>query len=174
MHEQHEYEQYFFDRPTLAHLANFIEQEFTRPCCLCAPLLGQALVERGVAVTILDRDERFARLPGFRWYNLFRPEWLEETFDLIVCDPPFFQVSLSQLFTAIRILSHYNLNQPLLVSYLRRRSINLLGVFNPFNLLPTGYSPGYQTVQALERNEVEFFSNLDESLVVKLKGGRES
>jgi hypothetical protein len=173
MHEQHEYEQYFFDRPTLAHLADFIEQGFTRPCCLCAPLLGQALVERGVGVTILDRDERFAQLPGFRRYDLFHPLWLAESFDLIVCDPPFFQVSLSQLFTAIRMLSHYNLSQPLLVSYLRRRSANLLGTFSPFNLSPTGYSPTYQTVQALERNEIEFFSNLAETLVAKLKGNRE-
>jgi hypothetical protein len=174
MHEQHEYEQYFFDRPTLAHLADFIEQGSTRPCCLCAPLLGQALVERGVGVTILDRDERFARLPGFRRYDLFRPHWLEKNFDLIVCDPPFFQVSLSQLFTAIRMLSHYNLSQPLMVSYLRRRSANLLGTFSPFNLSPTGYSPAYQTVQVLERNEIEFFSNLDETLLAKLKGNGES
>jgi hypothetical protein len=172
MHERHEYEQYFFDRPTLEHLADFVQPRFSQPCCLCAPLLGQTLVERGVGVTILDRDERFARLPGFRRYDLYRPEWLAETFDLIICDPPFFAVSLSQLFTAIRMLSHYDLGQPLLISYLHRRTANLLGTFAPFRLAPTGYSPTYQTVQAIERNEVEFFSNLTDTLVASLQPDR--
>ena len=68
------------------------------------------------------------------------------------------------------MISHHNLSQPLLVSYLRRRSANLLGAFSPFNLSPTGYCPTYQTVQALERNEIEFFGNLNETLMTKLKG----
>ncbi len=89
MDELHQNEQYFFDQPTLDHLASF-GQQFSNPCCLCAPLLGQPLVERGCQVTILDIDRRFASLPGFQHYDIFSPIWLEEEFDLIVCDPPFF------------------------------------------------------------------------------------
>ena len=73
MDERHEHEQYFFDEPTLARLADVVAS-FPNPCCLCAPLLGKALVERDVAVRILDLDERFASLPGFRRYDLHRPE----------------------------------------------------------------------------------------------------
>ncbi len=159
MYELHENEQYFFAEPTLAHLAGFLAR-FNAPCCLCAPLLGRRLAEQGVTVTILDIDERFATVRGFRRYNLYNPEWLDQEFDLIVCDPPFFNVSLSQLFTAIRLLSHHRFDQPLLISYLQRRSAAILGAFAPFGLQPTGYLPQYQTVQPVERNQIEFFGNL--------------
>lgn len=159
MHEQHQREQYFFDPATITHLADFM-QGFARPCCLCTPMVGRELVWRGVAVTILDSDERFADLPGFQLYDLYRPIWLGQVFDLILCDPPFFNVSLSQLFQAIRLLSRYDTSQPLLICYLKRREANLRGTFAAFNLQPTGYHPSYLTVQAAARNEIEFFSNL--------------
>ena len=159
MYERHENEQYFFDRATLETLAEVVAA-FPDPCCLCAPLLGQELERRGVAVRILDIDTRFAHLRGFVQYDLYRPRWRDERFGLSLCDPPFFRVSLAQLFTAIRLLAHHDYQQPLLVSYLVRRGSNLLGTFVRFNLAPTGYRPGYQTVQAAERNTIEFFSNV--------------
>ncbi len=168
MYELHANEQYFFDQPTLEHLAEFVRQ-FPQPCCLSAPLLGQTLVKQNVQVRILDIDKRFASLPGFRHYNIYRPEWLGEEFSLIICDPPFFNISLSQLFTAIRILAGYNYTQPLLLSYLTRRATNLIGTFAPFNLTPTGYFPAYQTVQASSRNKIEFFGNLGENITEKLR-----
>src|SRR5262249_34989417 len=121
---------------------------------------GQELVQRGVNVRILDIDERFAHLAGFRHFDIYRPEWLGEEFGLIVCDPPFYGASLSQLFAVIRMLSRNDYSQPLLLSYLVRRSANVTGTFARFNLEPTGYRPGYQTVQKAERNDIEFFGNL--------------
>ena len=159
MVEQHQREQYFFNQATITHLADFV-QGFARPCCLCVPMVGRELVRRGVNVTILDSDERFADLTGFQKYDLYRPVWLEQNFDLILCDPPFFNVSLSQLFQAIRRLSRYDTSQSLLICYLKRREANLMGTFAAFNLQPTGYNPGYLTVQAADRNEIEFYSNL--------------
>jgi hypothetical protein len=126
MYELHEHEQYFFDTPTLEHLAKFVGG-FTQPCCLCAPLLGRALVERGVSTTILDTDDRFGSVAGFQHYDLYRPAPLRQTFGLIVCDPPFFKVSLSQLFGAVRLLSQFDYTQPLLICYLSRRAANITG-----------------------------------------------
>jgi hypothetical protein len=159
MYEKHEVEQYFFDAPTIEHLAGFLTT-FENPCCLCAPLLGKTLVERGHRVRILDTDARFAHLPGFSRYDIYRPVWLGEEYDLILCDPPFFNASLSRLFTAIRTLARNDFSQPLLVSYLTRRAHSLIQTFSPFGLAPTGYHPGYQTVQACERNDIELFGNL--------------
>jgi hypothetical protein len=169
MYELHENEQYFFDRPTLAHLADFLSA-YENPCCLCCPLLGRELTESGLAVRILDIDERFATLPGFRRYDIHRPEWLGEEFGIIICDPPFYNISLSRLFAAIRLLSRNLYSQPLLVSYLVRRQANLLGTFSRFGLEPTGYRPTYQTVQKAERNEIEFFGNLGPTAHALLSG----
>lgn len=161
MLELHENEQYFFAPPTVEHLADFAAQ-FARPCCLCTPLIGAALEKRGIECVTLDCDERFSHLKGFQLYDLFRPQWLGEEFGLIVCDPPFFKASLSQLFTAIRVLSRYDFSQPILLCYLSRRATNVTGAFTPFKLEATGYHPAYQTVRNLARNEIEIFGNLGE------------
>lgn len=171
MQERHENEQYFFTPKTTERLADFAAR-FENPCCICAPSVGAELGRRGVPARVLDIDERFARTPGFRHYDLFRPEWLGEEFGIIVCDPPFFNVSLSQLFAALRLLSRGNYEQPLLISYLSRRAASLRGTFNRFHLAPTGYMPRYQTVQALSRNDVEFFGNLSPELHAELAQNR--
>lgn len=170
MHENHQREQYFFDAPTIAHLSAFLAA-YDHVCCLCAPTLGRALAAAGRAVTLLDLDERFAGVPGFQRYDLYRPAWLGTAFDLLICDPPFFNVSLSQLFSAIRVLARHRFEQPLLVSYLCRRQDNVLGTFAPFALRPTGYRPGYQTVEASERNAIEFYGNLSDDEHQRLRQG---
>jgi len=119
--EHHHREQYFFDQKTLAELADFAAA-FECPCCLCAPMLGRELHRRGRQVRVLDVDRRFADLSGFVEWDLYRPRHLEGEFDLIVCDPPFFNVSLSQLSTAIRLLCHFDLSRKVMVSYPVRRS----------------------------------------------------
>jgi hypothetical protein len=88
--EHHEREQYFFDEATLGELATFVSR-FARPCLLCAPMLGRALHNRGrTNVRVLDVDRRFADLPGFVEWDLYRPTHLPDAFDLVLCDPPFF------------------------------------------------------------------------------------
>ena len=169
MYELHENEQYFYDASTLEQLADFLSG-FENPCCLCAPLVGKTLASRGAKVSVLDIDERFASVTGFRRFDLFRPEWIGESFDVILCDPPFFKVSLSQLFFAIRLLSRHEYSQPLLISYLKRREANVMGTFTRFNLKPTGYFPAYQTVRSHAKNDIEFFSNLPEARVLCLRG----
>lgn len=163
MDERHEREQYFFDAATLDHLTAFV-RGFKQPCCLCAPMLGQHLERAGCAVRILDIDERFAGCAGFRHWDIQRPEWLGEVYDLIICDPPFFNISLSRLFVALRTLAQHRFDQRLLISYPTRRAQNLLGTFHRFGLQPTGYAPSYLTVQVSERNAIEFYGNLGDEL----------
>ncbi|MEM8993508.1 MAG: hypothetical protein AAGF23_01825 [Acidobacteriota bacterium] len=169
MDERHENEQYFFDAPTLARLVDFLGQ-WQAPCCVCAPKVGEALVRAGRPVTILDIDERFAGLRGFRDFDIARPEWLADRFDVILCDPPFYNVSLSKLFETLRGLAHYDFKQRLMVSYLSRRASALGRAFGPFDLRPTGYFPGYVTVQESARNRIELFSNLDGEELASLRG----
>jgi len=158
--EHHHREQYFFDEKTLQELADFVDT-FASPCCLCAPMLGRELHRRKRTVRVLDVDRRFADLPGFVEWDLYRPAHLADEFDLILCDPPFFNVSLSQLFKAIRILCHFDCSRAVLISYPVRRERAILGTFAPFGLKPTGYHPSYLTVQKCEKNEIQFYGNSD-------------
>jgi hypothetical protein len=161
MYELHQHEQYFFDDSTVHHLAVFLSR-FESICTLCTPMIGLALNNLKKDVTILDIDDRFSNAKGYLNWNIYKPQWINKTFDIIFCDPPFFNVSLSQLFKAIRMLSHNNFEQKLMLGYLTRRSSAVTGSFHLFNLQPTGYYPSYVTVQKTEKNQIEIFSNLDE------------
>ena len=158
MLERHEAEQYFWDAPTLESLAD-VAGRFENPCCLCAPMLGRVLSERGVNHRVLDFDARFADDENYAAFDLYRPLYRDETYGVILCDPPFWKVSLSQLFAVIRLLAHHNFEQPVAICYPTRRARNLCGTFARFELEATGYFPGYLTVQELERNRIEFFAN---------------
>ena len=161
--EKHEQEQYFFDEPTIEKLTRFVSV-FNNPVVLCMPMIGKRLHQQRKDVLTLDIDERFADLPKFRLWSIWRPERLDETFDLIALDPPFFSVSLSQMFTAVRLLANFDFSSKVMISYLKRRERALLGTFHPFNLQPTGYKPGYRTIKNCERNEIEFYANFETGL----------
>lgn len=158
LEERHEHEQYFWDASTLDRLCGIVSK-FQNPCLLCAPMLGVELANRKRPVTFLDIDERFSGVTGFQKWDAYRPQHLSDEFDLIVCDPPFFNMSLSQLFSAIRILAHFDLSKSLLLCYLERRENAVLGTFSPFSLSGTNFRPTYRTVQPVDRNTVRFYSN---------------
>jgi len=163
MQELHENEQYFFSEETLQHFAGLL-QPFLNPCILCAPTLAETLQRRAAAqqkICALDIDSRFEKsLPGFRLWNLYKPTRIEEEFDVIFCDPPFFNCSLSQLFSAIRLLAKFDYSQPIMICYLRRREQALLGTFAKFLIEPTGIYASYKTVQNCEKNQIQLYSNI--------------
>ena len=158
--EHHEREQYFWDEATINALAD-VAARFENPCCLCAPMVGLELEKRAIKARVLDIDERFSGVSGFRKYDIYRPAWLGEAFSVIICDPPFWIVSLSQLFSAIRLLARHDYGQPLAICYPQRRGANLTATFARFGLKPSGFLPKYRTVQDSERNQIEFFCNFD-------------
>lgn len=159
MHERHENEQYFFTQSTVDAVADALAT-FTRPCVLCAPLVGAELERRGLPVLTLDIDERFGALRSFRRWDLYQPEPLSKRHDVIFCDPPFFNVALSQLFSAVRVLAQHDFAQPLILSYLTRRRAAVLATFAPFNLRATGHELSYRSVQHCARNRIELLANV--------------
>ncbi len=161
MLELHAREQYFWDDATAARLAE-VAARFQNPACLCAPLLGVELERRKIVCSTLDVDERFAHLKGFTRFDVYRPTWQTPEFGAIVCDPPFWIVSLSQLFAAVRLLARHNFSMPLAICYPSRRGANLCATFHRFELRATGYFPTYRTVNTTEeRDRIEFFANFD-------------
>ena len=166
MRERPEIEQYFFDTPTLDHLARFAAR-FPNPCCLCTPSLGEELERRGIRAVTLDIDTRFEHLRGFRHYDVLQPERLDEGFGLIVCDPPFLSISMPRLCEVMRLLSHDDYEQPLLINYLSGRAREITAAFAPFRLEPTGYAPQYARIQNAGRNSMQFYGNLGPEYVLK-------
>lgn len=161
--ERHEFEQYFFAGPTLDELCRLLERH-ERPVVVCAPRLGEAMERRGRVVPTLDVDERFARLRGFVPWNIRRPIPLGFVPDLIVCDPPFFGVSLTELSRALRVLAGFDDSVRVAVSYLSRRGAALTGALRRFDLRATGYRPVYMSVENAGRTSIELFANFDDPL----------
>jgi len=159
MLELHASEQYFWDDATVSRLAD-VAARFENPGCLCAPLLGQELERRQVVCATLDVDERFAHMKGFSRFDVYRPTWQTQEFGAVFCDPPFWIVSLSQLFSAVRLLARHDFELPLAICYPSRRGANLKSTFYRFNLESTGLFPTYKTVNTThERDRIEFFAN---------------
>lgn len=159
MHEDHQREQYFFDPPTIERLAGLLAP-YQRPLCLCAPTVAEELLRRGRAPRLLEIDARFAHLPGFLRWDLYRPRPLDERFDVIFCDPPFRKVTLAQLFTALRVLCHGDFATPILLCHLADRELDVRGALARFALVPTGVEPGYVSVRPLPENRVMLYANV--------------
>lgn len=159
MHENHAREQYFFTDDTCAALVGMLTP-WPRVCLLCAPRLGEVMVAQGAQPAILDIDTRFAGVPGFQQWDCNRPQHLGQSFDLIFCDPPFFNLSLSRLFTAIRLLADFDLTTPLVLAYLSRRARAICGTFAPFGLQPVDWYPSYNTLVKHPRNHIQLFANV--------------
>ena len=158
MLEDHANEQYFFDDATRAWLVEWL-QPFDSICVLCAPTLGAALIDAGKTPVVLDIDDRFAHLPGFTKWDINRPTHLSQSFDVIFCDPPFFNVSLRTLRSAIEMLAHFDTTQKLGMCYLTRRRATVLKSFKAFGLRETGKRMGYKSVVPRVKNEIELLRN---------------
>lgn len=144
MDELHENEQYFFSDESLKYFGDLVDR-YASPCLLCAPTLGVEMHKRKKKARVLDVDTRFSFLPGFKKWDIWRPEKLEETFDFLLVDPPFSIVTLDQLFNAIRILSKSDFSIPLVITNHQARVFDVESVFGPFGVRLTDYKPTYKT-----------------------------
>ena len=176
MDEIHEREQYFWDGNTLSGIERVVEAHTSDdssppdrldldPCFLCTPTLARQWTRGGKSATLLDVDRRFSDVPGFCYFDLSHPESVwnslrRRRFSIVVCDPPFFNLSLSQLRNAIRAISQYEPQQPLLISYLLRRENAFLEAFREFQLAPTGITPHYPSLTPGPKNDIRFYGNL--------------
>ena len=160
MHENHQHEQYFFDPRTVDRFAGLLER-YERPCCLCAPTIAAELDRRGRLARLLDVDDRFAALPGYLAWDMYRPRALDEVFDVVLCDPPFNRVSLAQLFAALRVVCRGDFATPIALCHLARRADDVCAALARFGLAPTAVEPGYVSVRPTEENRVLLYANFD-------------
>lgn len=159
MHENHQHEQYFFAPPTVLALTELLSP-YRAPCCLGTPTVAAARAEQGRAAALLDIDTRFRDAPGFRQWDMFRPRPLDQTFDAIMCDPPFNRVNLSQLFAALRVLCRGDFSTPLFLCHLQRRQHDIQGTLGAFGLVPTEVALEYVSVKPPPGQEIILYANV--------------
>lgn len=150
--------QFFFTKETADLLVKELDG-FRNPCCLCTPRLGQAWMEQGREVRVLDIDKRFKFLPGYRYFDLLKPTSFEEQFDLIIMDPYFF--SPDKLVVAIDCLSKSQYQQKLLLVYKTTEEQKLLDAFAKYDLKRTEHHPSHTMVTEEGRKEFAFYANFD-------------
>ena len=162
MKELHENEQYFFTKEFEDQYVQLIVDYYSNStiCCVCCPMIGKRLVEAGLDVTILDIDERFSSYSQFKCYDITKPKYLDIHFDVIICDPPFFNVSFGKLKKALQMLSHYDMNTAVILTYLLRREDTFIRKFSEFNLHRMNRQPQYQTVDVTDpKRDIRLYTN---------------
>jgi hypothetical protein len=125
--------QFFYTAATARRLAASLDA-YARPCCLCTPRLAWEWFVRGRTVRLLDYDQRFSSLPGFRRFDLLRPEPLGEDFDVIVVDPVYYPAHT--VARAVRVLMPSPPTAALYMSFPVQRESELLSAFADYGLRP--------------------------------------
>ena len=155
--EDHRFEQFFFDAPTVRRLAT-IAMGFRRPVLLCMPSLAERLDASGHPYRLLDRDVRFQDLKGWKRWDLLQPELLFEDFDAIFCDPPFANVTLRQLSRAIDTLAASLSTPPAVhIAYTDTREAALLQAFAHHGLCRHFGPLGYRTVKERTQARIAWY-----------------
>ncbi|MBE9571315.1 MAG: hypothetical protein IMF11_11850 [Proteobacteria bacterium] len=95
---------------------------------------------------MLDIDERFIFLPGYKYFDMREPEVLDEEFDVIIADP-IYKWGEDVLHRTINTLSKQNYSQKLLIVYYTNKKTSFLEIFKDYDLKPSSYYPKYSNVQ---------------------------
>ncbi len=151
--------QYFFTEDCASDLVQKLDR-FANPCCLCSPMIGKKWQEMGRIVHILDIDERLDFLPGFRKFDITRPEPLSDIFDVIIVDPPL-DLSLEVVLDAVNMVTRKKYDTKLAILHEAKTADCLLKHFEAYGLSPTYYNPVYCHVRKSARHQFMFYANFE-------------
>ncbi len=160
--ERHDLEQYFWTEETVQRIINAIK-EYTDCCCLTTPSLAHALHIEGKEEALFDIDTRFDYLPKFRYYDINKKDLdtVDETFRIVVFDPPFFYIEMEQMFKAVMKIVNNNTKTKLLIGFLKREEKSLMQHFGVFGIKPTNFQLNYATVKPNKWKNYCLYSNID-------------
>lgn len=154
--ENYKAEQYYFTPETAEKLLCLIRG---RTACLCTPTVAMAAEKAGVAIELLDIDERFrALVKEFKAFDILRP-FIGQQYQTLIVDPPFFGVSLFHLGRAINALLEWRTDATAYVAYLRRREEEFCRSMRAagFTVERTSFSLLYQTVENEGKNRIALY-----------------
>jgi len=156
--EIREYDQYFFSEKVLISLVNNLKYE-DKIICLCTPALANAFSKEDKETICLDIDKRFEYLKGFTYYNILKPYSLDYIPDLIVFDPPFFNINLVDLYNCVEVLTKGNKSTALVFAFVTREERALLEVFKSYKLKETKFKLEYMNVDPTKWSNYSIYSN---------------
>lgn len=158
--EKRHLEQYFWTTDTVNTLMNAC-QYITSTCCLTTPSLAHAFYENGKNEKLLDIDERFKYLPRFEKYDIKNPHKIQEEFNIIVIDPPFFNITTQELFEATNVITNNNFSTNIVIAYLVRFEYALLETFKDYGISETTLVPEYAHIKSNKWKNFKIYSNID-------------
>lgn len=166
--ERYDLEQYFWTEDTVNRLLQSLEF-IENCCCLTTPSLGEGFFRIGREEVVLDIDTRFNYLPKFRYFDIRTPEEQEEEFRIIILDPPFFYLSMEQIYNAVLTITKNNFNTKILIGFLKREEKILLETFKKFNLKETNFKLEYATARPNKWKNYALYSNIDLPNIKRIK-----
>jgi len=138
--------QFFYSAATAADLARRLEG-YAAPCCLCTPRLARAFADRGRVVRLLDMDDRFAALAGYRRFDLERPAAPRESYDMVFFDPVFIAARILRRALDVVAGAPDAADAPTLyMAFPRSREAELLAGFAAWRLAPLDYELRYNNI----------------------------
>jgi len=166
--ERRDLEQYFWTEKTIDGILNGLRLTFDPDanCCLCTPSLAHAWWAEGKEVSLLDIDTRFEYLPKFQYFDLRSPQNADlqpdqENWRVLVFDPPFFYISIEDLFQAVAYVCQGKFETKLLLGFLKREEKCLLETFKLFKLKRTNFGLEYAHVKPNKWVNYAMYSNVD-------------
>lgn len=160
LREDHRFEQFFFDAATtqrLTRLAGTVRD----PLLVCLPSIALSLARSGRPARLLDRDKRFVDLPRMQTFDLQAPDYVDGNHDLLMCDPPFANVTLDRLRETLDLLVATAMAPKaapaLAVCYISDRDAALKRAFAHHDLQAVGPPLGYRTVSASTQARIRLY-----------------
>jgi len=160
--ELREVEQYFFTEEVIKNLIDSLEYE-ENIVCLGTPAVADGFYKfKQKIVTCLDIDSRFNYLPGFQFFDILNsPDEINFKTDLLIIDPPFFKMSLVELYNCVEKLTGGNKSTKITFAFVHREERALLNIFKSYNLQLTKFQLEYRTVEPNRWNNYALYSNFE-------------
>ena len=158
--EKRELEQYFWTSKTVKDLLKACEY-ISNTCCFTTPSLAHGFFKNGRNEKLLDIDTRFTYLPRFEKFDIKNPHSINEKFNIIVIDPPFFNISTQELLEATNYITNCNYKTNIIIAYLVRFEYALLEIFKQYGISETNLTPEYAHIKSNKWTNFKIYSNID-------------
>jgi len=152
----------FWTKNVVDKLVKACEYQFVEEtCCLTTPSLAHGFYEADREETLLDIDTRFSYLPKYKYYDVRHPTKLDESFKLLILDPPFFVIPIECFKTAVDLLTNNDYSTKIIIGFLKREEKRFMEAFADYNIRLTNFKLEYASIKPNKWANFGLYSNVD-------------